>query len=182
MSVPAVAVDTARNDALFGSTPVDFDMRRAPERPWYAQVLTLFAAFLGGPLASVRLAMRLVPASGFIQAASGFLFALAFVAASLTWTGFGFLSATIATIRRSVRAGRLVPLHEQPGEMLVPTGYGVYVPFCTTAGFIIGLLAGIVTELPLGVAVVVWSCLGAVYGILLRAAAHHGFLPFLVPG
>jgi multidrug transporter EmrE-like cation transporter len=63
----------------------------------------------------------------------------------------------------------------------VPPGYRAYVVLGCGAGVAVGLLAAAVTQLTIPVATAAWTGVGALYGLLLWAAAHHGYLPFVEP-
>jgi hypothetical protein len=156
-------------------------MRLVPERSPWLQLATVFGAFLLGPWAGLQTGLYLVPESDFVQTVSVFAFALVFVGGTLVWSGIGIGSVVLSFLWSLVRGRRPGPVSPQPSDRFVPPGYRAYIVLGFCAGGVVGLLAGIATEMTILGAVAAWTVVGALYGLLLWAAAHHGYLPFFEP-
>jgi hypothetical protein len=156
-------------------------MRRVPQRSPWLQLVTVFGAMLLGPWAGLRTGLYLVPESDLVQSVSVFAFALVFVGGTLLWAGIGIVSVVGGGLWRLVRGRAPGPISIRPSDPMVPPGYRAYIVFGCLAGIAVGLLAGMVTELTVVGATAAWTGVGTGYGLLLWAAAHHGYLPFFEP-
>ena len=157
-------------------------MRFVPERPISLQIITVFGTFFLGPWAALQTGLRLVPESDLVHTASVLAFVLVFVGGTLLWAGIGAAALLPRSLGRLVRAR--APAQESPAEpsgRVVPPGYGAYIVLGCFAGVTVGLLAGVVTDLSIVRASAAWTIVGALYGLMLWAAAHHGYLPFSEP-
>lgn len=153
-------------------------MRPVPVRSAWLQLIAVFGGFLFGPLAALLLSRMLAPGSALVQTAGVFGFAMVFVGGTLVWMGFGFVALVVDSFRRLAAGVRRS--HER-SRRVAPPGYRAYVVLGAVIGVGVGLLTGLATEAPPGVSVAVWAATGLAYGLLLSAAAHHGYLPFLEP-
>jgi hypothetical protein len=149
-------------------------MRRVPERSPWLQLATVFGAFLLGPWAGLQTGLLLAPQSDVVQTVSVFAFALVFLGGTLVWTGVGIASVVLGGLWNLVRGRWPGPASLQPSDRFVPPGYRAYIVLGCGAGGAVGLLAGIVTGLTIFEAAAAWTVVGALYGLLLWAAAHHG--------
>lgn len=156
-------------------------MRLVPERPASLQILTVFGGLLLGPWAALRTGLYLAPESDLVHTASVLGFALVFVGGTLFWAGLGIATVVLGGLWNLVRGRRPGPASLGTSDRIVPPGYRAYPVLGCGAGLLVGLLAGAVTDLPIRTAAAVWALLGLVYGGLLWAAAHHGYLPFPEP-
>lgn len=154
-------------------------MRVVPERHFALQLVAVFGGFLIGPYVALRAAVALAPESGLVHGVSVMGFALIFMGGVLTWLGVGVFVVAVAFFASLLRGRRPGPA---PGlaadERYVPPGDGAFVVVGVAVGLAVGLLAGLATDLSLPFATAVWAGLGLAYGLLLRTAAHHGYLPF----
>lgn len=157
-------------------------MRVVPERSAVLQIVAVFGGFFLGPYVALRVSMGLTPDSDLVQTASVLAFALVFVSGTLVWAGVG-IAAVVARAFGSVLRGRLPgsDLRVRADDTIVPPGYGSYVVLGILAGAAVGSTAAVASELTLPTAVAVWTALGFGYGLLLWAAARHGYLPFREP-
>lgn len=156
-------------------------MRVVPARAAWAQVATVFGAFLVGPYSGLKTALLLTPDSDLIQTVSVFAFALVFVVGILLWMGIGVLTVVASTLLKLVRGQTLRPASLEASHRLVPSGYRSFVVLGFLIGGGVGVLAGLITDLSVWMAGGVWSLVGLGYGYTLRTAAHHGYLPFPEP-
>jgi hypothetical protein len=154
------------------------DLRRVPVRSPLFQVVAVFGGFLLGPWAALQTGVHLAPESDLVHTASVFAFVLVFVGGTLFWGGRGMAQLIATGAWRRAHA----PRAEAPVGVVVPPGYGAYVWLGCVAGVAVGLLAAAATELTAMEGILAWTALGALYGWLLRTAAHHGYLPFREPG
>ncbi len=157
-------------------------MRVAPERGPWAQVLTVLLAFATGPALGVGLARLMTPESALLEVLSPVAFVLVFIAGLMAWMGLGIAAVVGAALwdlvrGRGLRRGR----GAAEGGRLVPPGYRAFAILGPVAGCLVGVAAGLATELSVWVAVGAWGVAGLGYGLALRAAAHHGYLPFPEP-
>jgi hypothetical protein len=148
--------------------------------PWL-QIVTVFAAFLLGPLAGLRLGMALVPEADVVQTLSVFAMAAVFVGGTLLWMGLGIAVVVAKALWSLVRLRRPGPAGLTAADEPIPPGYRAYPVLGVTIGGTMGLIAGVATPLPVATAVGAWLALGVAYGGALWAAAHHGWLPFPDP-
>lgn len=111
---------------------------------------------------------------------AAFVFAVAFMAGTMLWTGFGFAQAIFEFIRRIARGYGREARPRRSGQ-LVPLGYGWYVVTSLLAGIGVGVLSAVASELALTTGVALWVIVGGGLGAVLWSLAHHGWLPFLVP-
>ena len=131
-----------------------------------AQLTTVLATFLGGPLGALYLATYLAPDGDLAQAICPLLAAGIFFFGFFAWLGGAFLSLLTHRGRARVRA-------DQP-----PGGSFGFVLCGLAAGSIGGVLAGIGADgflLPAGIMFA--YCTG--YGYLLHRLARAGYLPFM---
>lgn len=156
-------------------------MRLVPERSPFLQIVSVFGGFFVGPWAALQAGLYLVPESGLVHSVGVLAFALIFVGGTLLWTGVGIASVVVSGLWRLARGRRPGPPSLQPSDRIVPPGYRAYVFLGPAAGAAVGLLAGVATDLSIVGAFSVWTILGTLYGLLLWAAAHHGYLPFFEP-
>ena len=153
-------------------------MRVVPERAPWLQTVAVFGGFFIGPFAALRVAALQAPGSELVQTVGVLAFAMVFAGGAVVWLGLG-LAAVIVRFFASLVRGR-APAPETPAarDRLVPPGYAVFVMLGVAAGSSVGVLAGVATDLSIPLATVTWALLGLGYGLLLWAAAHHGYLPF----
>jgi hypothetical protein len=156
-------------------------MRVVPERSPWAQLATVLACFFVGPFAGLRLGLRLAPESDLAQTVGVFALASVFVGGMVVWMGLGVVVVVGSGLLNLIRGRRPGPATLRATERLVPPGYRSFVILGVSLGAASGLLAGLVTPLGVGAAVLAWSALGTAYGVLLWAAAHYGWLPFPEP-
>lgn len=154
-------------------------MRVVPDRSPWLQILAVFGGFMIGPYAGLQISMTLVPDSDLVQSASVLGFAMVFVGGTLFWMGFGMATVVVAALWNLARGRAPWPQSPGPARRTVPPGYRSYVVLGIAVGISVGLLAGLATNLPWSTATSVWTITGSGYGLLLWAAAHHGYLPFL---
>ena len=156
-------------------------MRVVPERSPWLQLATVLGGFLVGPYAGLRLGVALAPGSDFVQTVSTFGMALVFVGGLLLWMGLGILTVVTSFLWRVVRGRRPGPERLAATDQLIPAGYRSFIGLGVAMGVLIGLIAAVASDLTLVPALAVWSLAGLGYGLLLSAAAHHGWLPFPEP-
>lgn len=159
-------------------------MRHVPERPASLQLGAVLGLFFLGPWAALQMGLILAPGSEIVHTASALAFVLVFVVGTLAWAGIGAMALIPRALRNHLRRGKAAPPASAPSESpgtVVPPGYRAYVVLGVAAGVMVGLLAGIVTVLTIPLAMLAWVLVGASYGLLLWAAAHHGYLPFRDP-
>ena len=155
-------------------------MRLVPERPALLQIATVFGLFFLGPWAALQTGLVLAPESDLVHTASILAFVLVFVVGTLWWAGIGALALLPRGLRMRLGRRPLEPPASVPSGAsgsVVPPGYGAYVVLGSLAGVTVGLLAGTVTDLTIPRATAAWATVGVVYGAMLWAAAHHGYLP-----
>lgn len=159
-------------------------MRHVPERPASLQIGAVFGLFLLGPWAGLQASRVLAPGSEIVDTVSALALVLVFVVGTLTWAGIGALALIPRGLRNHLRRGTAAPpasASSDPPGTVVPPGYRAYVVLGCANGFMVGVLAGIVTDLSILRSTVAWVLVGASYGLLLWGAAHHGYLPFRDP-
>lgn len=159
-------------------------MRHVPERPASLQIGAVFGLFFLGPLAALQASLILTPESEIVHTASSLAFVLVFVIGTLSWAGIGAMSLIPRALRARLRRGTAAQAGSTPSGppgMVVPPGYRAYVVLGFVAGVMVGVLAGIITDLTIPRATFAWVLVGASYGLLLWAAARHGYLPFREP-
>ncbi|MFW6089767.1 MAG: hypothetical protein ACODAB_08435 [Gemmatimonadota bacterium] len=158
-------------------------MRHVPERRASLQIGAVFGLFFLGPWAALQASTILAPGSEIVQTASALAFVLVFVVGTLGWAGIGALALIPGGLRARLRRGATEPADSASSgpRATVPPGYGAYVVLGLAAGVTVGLLAGVVTESTILRAMFAWVLVGGAYGMLLWAAAHHGYLPFCDP-
>ncbi len=157
-------------------------MRIVPDRPAALQITSVFGGFFLGPYLALRMSMHFTPGSELVQTTSVLGFALVFVGGTLVWTGLG-IAAVVLRAFRSLLRGRL-PGSDLPiraDDRIVPPGYGSYVVLGLLAGAGVGSTAAVASELTWAAALALWTAAGLGYGLLLWAAARHGYLPFHEP-
>lgn len=156
-------------------------MRVVPDRPFGLQVVTFFGLLILGPLAGHHLAAFLLPRSELVQTVSLFAFALVFVGGMMLWMGLGVATVVLKGLTRLARGKPPGPEGLEPTDQIVPSGYRGFVVLGVVMGLGMGILAALLTELPVGTGVRWWTVVGLAYGLGLWAAAHHGYLPFPEP-
>lgn len=159
-------------------------MRHVPERPASLQIGAVFGLFFLGPWAALQTGLILAPESEIVHTTSVLAFVMVFVVGTLSWAGIGTMALIPRALRTRLRRGTAAPpvsAPSGPAGMVVPPGYRAYVVLGVAAGFTVGVLAGVVTDLTILRATSAWVLVGASYGLLLWAAAHHGYLPFRDP-
>lgn len=156
-------------------------MRVVPERSPFAQLATVFGCFLLGPAAALLLSTVLIPQSGFVQAVAPIAFALIYFGGVLAWSGLGILLVVIRGLLRLARGKRPGWSSAESAERLVPPGYRSFVVLGGLVGALLGVTSGLVSEAPALAVGAAWLMAGLGYGFVLRAAAHHGYLPFPEP-
>jgi hypothetical protein len=152
-----------------------------PERPFLLQIVTVFGGLVAGPFFGHHMGVWLTPGSEVVQTVSWFTFALVYVGGTMLWIGIGIVTVVGSGLWRLARGRRPGPEGLSPSERVVPAGYRSYAILGVVGGVLVGLLAGIVTELAVATGLVAWTLLGLVYGGSLSVAAHHGWLPFPEP-
>jgi hypothetical protein len=153
-------------------------MRVVEERSRWLQIVAVFGGFFIGPFVALRVAMRLVPESDLVQTIGVLAFAAVFAGGAAIWLGLGLAAVVVRFFASLVRGRPPAPEALGSNDRLVPPGYRAFVVLGLGAGLAVGVLAGVATELSLPVATATWTLLGLGYGLLLWAAAHHGYLPF----
>ena len=156
-------------------------MRLVPQRSPLLQIVAVFGGFFVGPWVALQTGLYLVPESGLVHSVGVLAFALVFVGGTLLWTGIGIASVLVEGLWRLVRGRRPGHASPQRSDRVVPPGSRAFIFLGCGAGAAVGLLAGAVTELTLVDALGTWTTLGTLYGLLLWASAHHGYLPFFEP-
>lgn len=153
-------------------------MRYVPERSPLFQIVAVFGGFLLGPWAALQTGLLLAPESGVVHTVSVFAFALVFAGGSLLWAGIGIVTVVGRGLWSLARGRRPGPPSLQVSDRIVPPGYRAYVVLGCIAGVGVGLVAGLVTGLSIVQGVAAWTGVGLLYGMLLWALAHYGYLPF----
>lgn len=156
-------------------------MRTISERHPGLQILTFFGGLLLGPLASLQLSRSLTPGSAIVETSSIFGFAAVFIGGTLWWMGFGLLTVVLGGLWRLLRGRAPGPEGLSPQTRLVPPGYRAFPVLGVLFGALVGLVAGLSTELTILAGIAAWGAAGLGYGTLLWIAAHHGYLPFPEP-
>ena len=159
-------------------------MRHVPERPAALQIGVVFGLFFLGPWAALQASRFLAPESEIVHTASALAFVLVFVVGTLSWAGIGAIALIPGSLRNHLRRGTAaspVSAPSGPTGLVIPPGYRAYVVLGFANGFMVGVLAGIVSDLTIPRATLAWVLVGASYGLVLWAAAHHGYLPFRDP-
>ena len=155
-------------------------MRTVPERsPWLVFACSALC-LVSGPLLGSTLARSAAPASETAQFVSPVAFFLAFLGGVLIWFAFGVVGLVGGGLWRLLRRG--LPSRLDASSELVPPGYGAFVPM----GVLLGAVAGVWAALTSDGGSLAWIgglhlVVGALYGLALRALAHHGYLPFPEP-
>ena len=157
-------------------------MRTAPQRnPWLVFAASA-SCLVGGPILGSLVATFGAPASAIAQWLSPLAFVLAFVLGELIWFGLGVVSVVAGGVARRLR-GRLRSDAPDPNAELIPPGYRAFLPVSILLGGLAGLVAAVTQDAgsgwPIAAAHV---AAGFAYGASLRAAAHHGYVPFPEPG
>jgi hypothetical protein len=153
-------------------------VRVVPERSAGLQLVAAFGGFLAGPFVALRMSMTLAPESELVQSVSVLAFAAIFAVGALVWLGFGFAAVALSFFWHLLRGRRTPAASLAPSQRIVPPGYRAFVVTGGLLGLLVGVLAGLATDASVGVALAAWTALGLAYGLLLWAAAHHGYLPF----
>ncbi|MCA9503140.1 MAG: hypothetical protein KC616_08650 [Myxococcales bacterium] len=153
-------------------------MRFVPHRSAPSQLLAVFGSFAAGPIVGIRLADALAPDSTVAQLAAALGFCLTFVGGLLLWFGLGLFGIVRTMWRR--RGGRVQRADGVKG-VLVPPGYRSFVVLGLLLPPTTGLLVGLLSTSPLLLCMAIFTMAGLLYGICLRALAHHGYLPFPEP-
>jgi hypothetical protein len=91
--------------------------------------------------------------------------------------GLGIFAVILRWVR--LKAGRrgAAPSPHAGGE-LIPPGYAAFPVVGAVVGAALGVIAGLSASLSLLPAAGTWTVLGLAYGLLIWAAAHHGYFPF----
>jgi hypothetical protein len=152
-----------------------------PERPFLLQVVTVFGGLLVGPFFGHLMGVWLTPDSVVVQTVGWFTFALVYVGGTMLWIGIGIVTVVVSGLWRLLRGQRPGPEGFSPSHRVVPAGYRSYAILGVVGGVLVGLLAGLVTELAVATGLVAWTLFGLAYGGSLSVAAHHGWLPFPEP-
>jgi len=150
-------------------------VRNVPERSPILQIVAVFGGFGLGPWLALQIGRHLAPGSELVHTLGALAFVLVFAGGTLVWAGFGFATVIGSRLFRGRRTDAAV---RGSSGRTVPSGYRAYIVLGCGAGVVVGLLTGTVTELTVVAAVAAWTVVGAAYGFLLWAAAHHGYLPF----
>jgi len=148
-------------------------VRTLPRRPFWAHLAAVFGLFALGPIAGTLLATRLAPGSVLLDTVAPFAFGFVFFAGYLLWAGLGLAAAAIHFFRALGR--RELPGNPGPGAQVVPGGYASFLVVGTIIGVGLGFVGMMMASVAAGA---VFLSAGIGYGLLLRAAAHHGYLPF----
>lgn len=156
-------------------------MRHVPARSPWLQLVAVFGGFLLGPWAAIQTSARLVPGSEFVQTTGALAFVLVFVGGTLLWAGLGILTLVVGGVWRVARGRAYAAAPLPRAALAVPPGYGAYIVLGIGAGFMVGVLAGVVSALTIATATAAWTTVGGLYGALLWLAAHHGYFPFREP-
>lgn len=145
-------------------------------------LVSVFAAFAGGPALGVFVAHWTAPGSELAQVVSPLAFTLAFVGGLMLWFGIGAVQLVGRAPCRLLRGGWHGRRQSPPATRSVPPGYGAFLPLALGFGLLAGAVAGLVPQS----SSFVFSCAahlvaGAAYGASLRALARNGYLPFAEP-
>ncbi len=152
-----------------------------PVRSIWLQLGTWFGGLLLGPWAALRLGVALAPGADLVHVLSVAGFAGIFVGGLLLWMGIGVITVVAAGVRQLVRGRRPGVEGLQASETFVPRGYRAFPFLGAILGAGTGFLAGLLSAVTVVGGILAWGALGLLYGGLLWAAAHHGYLPFPEP-
>jgi len=142
---------------------------------------TVFGGFLLGPYVALQLGLLLTPRSDLVQTVGVLAFAMIFAGGALLWMGIGIVTVVASFIWKVLRGLSPRSGAPAPNNRIAPPGYRSFVILGILLGGAVGLFAGLVTDLSITTAAAAWGLAGLGYGLLLWAAAHHGYLPFLEP-
>lgn len=153
-----------------------------PARSPALVLVTVFASFAGGPALGIAVAHGVAPGSELAQFVSPLAFVLAFVSGLLLWFGVGAVTLVGGAVRRLL-GGRGDGNPRPPSDrVIVPPGYGAFLPLALGFGLLAGFVAGLVPQASsFWLACGAHLAAGAAYGAALRALARHGYLPFPEP-
>lgn len=141
----------------------------------------VFGGFLVGPFAALQLARGLTPGSELVETLGVLAFALIFVGGMLLWMGIGIATVAASFFWKLLRGKSPRAGAPEPTDQVAPPGYRSFVILGVVLGGLVGLVAGVGTDLSIMTAAAVWGLAGLGYGALLWAAAHYGYLPFVEP-
>jgi hypothetical protein len=153
-------------------------VRVVPGRSPWLQLLATFGGCFVGPFAALRVSMTLVPESDLVQTASVVAFALVFAGGAVIWLGLGLAAVVLSFFWNLIRGRAPGRAALGPSDRTVPPGHLAFIVLGVAAGFTVGLLAAVATQLSSVTALAAYTALGLGYGWLLWGAAHHGYLPF----
>ncbi len=156
-------------------------MRRVPARSSAVRLLTVIAAFVGGPLLGLGLAARFTPGSDLVRGIGPLAFLSVFLMGALLWMGTGVVTVVARVLLDLLRGRGGRRAVRDADSTLVPAGHRAFVVLGVTAGVLVGCVAGLLTPLGLWAAVALWGLAGLGYGWALHRAANHGWLPFPEP-
>jgi hypothetical protein len=148
----------------------------------WAQVGATFGVLFGGAGAGMALARVVAPGSNVAQMVAFLALPLALVTGFQLWLGAAIVLLLPRLVRVIRRREWQADVHA-PVEKIceVPPGHGAFVVTGTGWGAAAGLIVGV---LPAAASFVVaagaFIALGLGYGVLTRALAKHGLLPFPV--
>jgi hypothetical protein len=150
----------------------------------WAQAVVTLALFFGGAPVGTAAARVVAPGSDVAQVVAFLALPLALITGLERWLGAAIvmlLPRFIAAIRRREwrpdMATRAVDLHA------VPPGHAAFVATGTLWGGVAGLVVGLVPSAPsFAGAAGTFAALGLCYGLLARALARRGLLPFPAEG
>lgn len=152
-------------------------MTASRDRPLAFIVLAMVLSLPGGGLIGVLLARAVAPASMVADAVGLFMLPLAFTVGLQLWLGTAILTAVAQLVRRLTTGGtwRAGPA----SDAQVPSGSFAFVPVSATAGFLGGIVVGLVSgEYSFLACVMIYTIVGAAYGIAVWQLARGGYLPF----
>ncbi len=153
-------------------------MHTVPQRSAFLQLMAVFGAFVGGPVAGITLAASLAPDSSLVPPIAAFAFALAFVLGLVLWFGAGVFSLARASWRRRNRPSSRRAL---PAGVEVPPGYRGFVWLGLALPMLAGACVGAASDHGFLRCIAAFSIAGLAYGLAVSKLAHHGYLPFPEP-
>jgi len=155
-------------------------MRSVPTRPPGVLLLVVITSFVTGPVIGLLLGQSFASSSELAQVLSVFVFPLAFAAGLCFWFGLGVLRVIVGGVWNLLR-GRVGMNALDRDAVLVPPGYGAFLPLSVLGAGFAGLVTAVATATPWTLAIPIYAASGATYGYTLRQLAHHGYLPFPEP-
>lgn len=141
--------------------------------------LVMLTLFFGGGVLGTQVAARLAPGSVLADFASFLALPAGFIVGFVAWAGAA-LPAAIRQLRRMRRKERSGRAKEGgASRVTIPPGSFAFVPVCTIANALCGLIAGAASEhYSLIRVLAIYLSIGLAYGVLCWRLARIGLLPF----